>query len=67
MIGRGIESFGLLLRGPGKYDHRHTKQGDSGSSPVEDGEILAIHDLQPDEGRGYIDTAIGRVYVGNPN
>ena len=57
----GIESFALLLRGPAKDDNRHTKQGDSGSSPVEDGELLAVHDLQPDEGRCHVYTAIGSI------
>ena len=61
MTGWGIESFVLILRGPAQNDHPHTEQGDSGSSPVEGGEFLAVHDFQPDEGRGHIDTAIGRV------
>ena len=57
----GIEPFVLFLRGPAKDDHPHTEQGDSGSGPVEGGKFLAVHDFQPDEGRGYIDTAIGRI------
>ena len=61
LAGRGVESFASLLRGPAKDDNPHAEQGDSRSSPVEDGELLAVHDLQPDEGRGHVDTAIGRV------
>jgi hypothetical protein len=55
----GIESFVLLLRAPAKDDNGHTKHGDSGPSPVEDGELLAIYNLQPDEGRCHVDTTIG--------
>ena len=40
----GIESFALLFPGPAKDDNRHTEHGDSGSSPVKDGELLAVHD-----------------------
>ena len=61
MLTEGVESFVLLLRGPAKDDNRHTEHGNSGSSPVEDGEFLAVHDLQPDEGRRYVYTAIGRI------
>jgi hypothetical protein len=61
LIVAGIESVVLLLRGPAKDDYSHTEHGDSRSSPVEDRKILAVYDLQPDEGRCYIDTAIGRV------
>jgi len=57
----GLDSFVSFLWGPAKDNHRHTKQGDSGSSPVEDGELLAIHDPQPEEGRCHVYTAIGSI------
>lgn len=42
--GRDIELFGLLLRDPAKDDNCHTEQGNPSSSPVEDSELLAVHD-----------------------
>ncbi len=57
----GMESFVSLFWSPAKDDNRHTKHGDSGSSPVEDGELLAVHDPQPDEGRCHVHTAIGSI------
>ena len=40
----GIKAFVLLLWGPAKDDNRHAEHGDYGYSPVEDGELLAVHD-----------------------
>jgi len=51
----------LLFRGPAENDHPHTEQGDARARPVEDGEVLAVHDLQPDEGSRHIDPAVGRI------
>ena len=59
--GRRVESFASLLPGAAKDDNRHTEQGDSGSSQVEDGELLAVHDPQPYEGRCHVYTTIDSI------